>query len=893
VTLIGVVAYAVAALPSVPIARLAIITPIAYFVAIISDLATATVLLATWHRSAARRSTLVLALAFVSSAAMLLGAGLVLPLLPSVPAVLDAPQQLGIWLFLFWHAVVAVGAFAYIIVLRLGDRAPSRRFTLGASCSAFALVACCYAAAFAFSDNLSPLASGTSLTALVSTGIGPALAIVLAIAALLAFRIREPTTIDRAYALSVLCLCVELSVLLIDPYRYTIIFYCGRILVLIGATLVLIAAERSLMTSRSRLVEMESTLDKVEGESMRRAGRVRAVWQIASYPEKSDIEDFAAILEIAALALRPGKAFFGLLCHLDRGLLIIDATSLSAFESSAPAAARALYPGASFPQEQTMAHLLRGEGHARAWDDFHATADASMVAEHLGFRSFIGAPIAVADSEYFVTFTSPMSTNDEPYEEDDLAYAEVIASFFASRFQQQHHIERIQFQLQHDALTGLLNRVHFRTATRDAIRTGKPFAIALLDLDGFRHVNEQAGNEIGDELLVEVAAKLSGVANGDAVARMSADEFGIIMYGAASLAAVEASIERYANVFRRPFQSGDRLGSQQITIAASVGAARFPDDGGTPEDLMRRADVALDVAKKRAPSSVVVFDPAMEAIAEEARTRVAELAAAIANDQLALVYQPTFDLATRAVIGAEALVRWDHPLRGRLPPAEFIELAERTGLVVPLSRWVCDRVVRDLSTIRELPAGFRTYFNLAAQLLEDVPFISHLKELLQLNPWLVPHLGIEVTETVVMENMERSMSTLNLFRRWGLTVAIDDFGTGYSSLSYLKRLTVDVIKIDRSFVTGLPDDERDCAITEMLLRMTTRFGYDALAEGIETAEQLAWLLAHGCRFGQGYLVARPQPLQQLLECFPEALDATTIPQHARATKAAFLAPRRQ
>jgi EAL domain-containing protein (putative c-di-GMP-specific phosphodiesterase class I) len=181
-----------------------------------------------------------------------------------------------------------------------------------------------------------------------------------------------------------------------------------------------------------------------------------------------------------------------------------------------------------------------------------------------------------------------------------------------------------------------------------------------------------------------------------------------------------------------------------------------------------------------------------------------------------------------------------------------------------------------LSTICDLPAGFRTYFNIAAQLLEDVPFISHLKELLQLNPSLVPHLGIEVTETVVMENMERSMSTLNLFRRWGLTVAIDDFGTGYSSLSYLKRLTVDVIKIDRSFVTGLPGDERDCAITEMLLRMTARFGYDALAEGIETAEQLSWLLEHGCRFGQGYLVARPQPFEQLLECFHVGLNATTI-----------------
>jgi EAL domain-containing protein (putative c-di-GMP-specific phosphodiesterase class I) len=280
---------------------------------------------------------------------------------------------------------------------------------------------------------------------------------------------------------------------------------------------------------------------------------------------------------------------------------------------------------------------------------------------------------------------------------------------------------------------------------------------------------------------------------------------------------------------------------------------------------MRRADVALDVAKKRGKATTVVFDFAMESIAEEARTRVEELTEAIASGQLALVYQPTFDLATRAIVGAEALVRWDHPVRGRLLPAEFIDLAERTGLIAPLSRWVCDRVVRDLSSIGELPATFRVYFNVAAQQLEDAPFISHVKELLQSNPRLAEHLGIEVTESVVMENVERSMTTLNLFRRWGLTVAIDDFGTGYSSLSYLKRLTVDIIKIDRSFVMGLPDDERDCAITEMLLRMTARFEYAALAEGIETAGQLAWLLEHGCRYGQGYLIARPEPFEHLLD----------------------------
>jgi EAL domain-containing protein (putative c-di-GMP-specific phosphodiesterase class I) len=240
---------------------------------------------------------------------------------------------------------------------------------------------------------------------------------------------------------------------------------------------------------------------------------------------------------------------------------------------------------------------------------------------------------------------------------------------------------------------------------------------------------------------------------------------------------------------------------------------------------------------------------------------VAELAEAIASDQLVLAYQPTFDLATRAIVGAEALVRWDHPVRGRLPPSEFIELAERNGLIGDLSTWVCGRAARDLMSVSAFPPGFRVYINVAAQLLHDIPFISIMQDALQSTPRLADRLGIEVTETAAMQNVDFSMNTLDLFRSWGLTVAIDDFGTGYSSLSYLKHLTVDVVKIDRSFIMGLPGDERDCAITQMLLHMTERFGYASLAEGIETEGQLEWLLEHGCKFGQGYLIAKARTVR--------------------------------
>jgi diguanylate cyclase (GGDEF)-like protein len=864
VAILTVLAFAALVLPNTPLPRLSIVTPIAYFVAVLSDLATAIILLADWRTSPVRRSTFVLALAFVTGGLLLLGAMLVLPLLASGVSVIDAPPQSGVWLFLFWHATVALGALAYV-TLHADDRNLSHRFIVVAVAGAIALVAAAVLVAFVFSDRLPALAVGTSLAAIVATGAGPFVAGLLAVASLLAFRIREPTAIDRAYAFSILLLFIELSILLIDAHRYSIVFYCGRGLVLIGAALVLVSSMRTLIASRSRLVQIEWALDRVQGESAKRAGRVRAVWQIASYADKSDVEDFGAILEIAAVALRPGKAFVGLLCHLDDGKLFIDATSSSGFESSTLAAASALHPGASFAAERTMAHLLRGEPRARAWNDFVAVAKSSTVAEDLGFRSFIGSPIATDQGSYFVTFTSPDATEDEPYEEDDLAYIEVIASFFSNRFKQRHHHQSFQFHTEHDALTGLVNRMHFRTAVRDAIRGGEHFAIALLNLDGFRHVNERDGYQTGDELLVEVAGALLRAADNDIVARMSADEFGVILYGGDSLDELAVRLERYADALRRRFRAVDSSGTNGLSVGASIGAARYPYDGESPEDLMRRANVALEVAKTRGGSTAMAFDRAMESIAEDARKRVSELAEAIANDQLLLAYQPTFDLATRAVVGAEALVRWDHPLRGRLAPLEFIDLAERNGLIGPLSQWVCQRVARDLLSTAGLPPGFRAYFNVSAQLLEDVSFISNVREVLKSNPRLADYLGIEVTETAAMQNVERSIDTLEIFRRWGLSVAIDDFGTGYSSLSYLKKLTVDIIKIDRSFVVGLPDDERDCAITEMLLNMTARFRYAVLAEGIETEGQLSWLLEHGCRFGQGYLIARPQGFEYLLE----------------------------
>jgi diguanylate cyclase (GGDEF)-like protein len=454
---------------------------------------------------------------------------------------------------------------------------------------------------------------------------------------------------------------------------------------------------------------------------------------------------------------------------------------------------------------------------------------------------------------------------DQPYTEDDCAYIDVVASFFESRFSEKLHFERLQFQIEHDALTGLHNRAQFRNAVRRAIFTGAAFTLAFVNIDEFRVVNERYGHMLGDEVLVEVAVTLAGVNSNDVVARMSGDEFGLLLLDPAAPESVERALEPYANTFTTPFHTGDRDGTRLLKLSASIGAARFPDDGASPEDLMRRADLALSLSKMHGGATTTVFDPSMEAMLDESRVRLVELADAIAADQLTLLYQPTFDLATGKLAGAEALVRWDHPERGRLLPAEFVPFAERNGLISNVTRWVFRRVIRDFTGGPVLPKGFRVYFNVVAETLDDFTFISELNDALRTTPKLAEHLGVELTETEAMQNVERAMHTINLLRKWGLAVAIDDFGTGYSSLSYLKQLTVDVIKIDRSFVMGLPDNESDGAIADLLLQITKTFGVVALAEGIEAEAQARWLLEHGCRSGQGYFFAKPESLDALLE----------------------------
>jgi diguanylate cyclase (GGDEF)-like protein len=849
--------------------RCAMLQPISLFAVVIGDAVSAIVLLETWRHFPKARATFVLALTFGVSAVLALLSLLVTSPWTGAPSAFAAPEQAGPWLYGCWHVAAALGGFAYVALRRGDESRPLERAFIVRWVALAAVVSAAYiSAALAFGDELPVLLAGRSLAAANSTGLGPAVAGLLAIATICAFSIRGQTALDRMLGVSLLALTLDISVLLVGGVRYGASFYASRLLLMFGSTYVFASAVQALIVSRSKLVEVEATLSHVAREAAQRAERIRGLWRMSSIAAGNKGARLREMLQIASATLRFGKPMFGILGHVDGDEFVLEEASWNITESQA--GGRQTVPGTRVP----LAHMLLSkspisESRTLYWEDLTSMRGQGMMFEDAGWKSFIGSPVVLGNSTYHIFFGSPDAMTDQPFAEDDVAFVEVVASLVAGVANQETQFEQIQFDIKHDALTGLNNRLQFRQAVRDEIFSHRPFAIAFANLDGFRHLNEREGQAVGDEVLVAVAAGLKAVAAGNSVARMGADEFGILIRDVDSVAAAQAALDGYARLFAAPFHVGSGDEHRVLGVGASLGASRFPADGGSPEEVVRRANVAVDAAKARGGSRAILFDCSLDAIVQQTHLRYVELANAIAAGQLALVYQPTFDLTTREVNGAEALVRWDHPERGRLPPSEFVDFAERSGLMGPLSRWVLGRVARDITGPGvELPEDFRIYFNLGAEMLDDVPFISHLKDVLAADPRLAAHLGVEVTETAAMENVERSMHTLELFRRWGLTIAIDDFGTGHSSLAYLKQLTVDVVKIDRSFVMGLPDDERDAALTDMLLRITDRFGFTTLAEGIETEAQAAWLQAHHCLLGQGFLISKPIEFQDLLRCLP-------------------------
>ncbi len=419
--------------------------------------------------------------------------------------------------------------------------------------------------------------------------------------------------------------------------------------------------------------------------------------------------------------------------------------------------------------------------------------------------------------------------------------------------------DELQYQAFHDALTGLPNRVLvIDRATQmlgRAQRIRAPAAALFIDLDDFRQINDGFGHPAGDELLQTIAARLQAVVRGgDTVGRLGGDEFVALVEPGSFEIAPEFVAERILEVLRQPITLRTPSRST-VTITASMGVATA--QGLSAEALMREAHVALYEAKQAGRDRYVLFRSAMEATLQARLRLQADLREALARDELFLLYQPTMDLQTQRVVGVEALIRWRHPARGVIAPDTFIPLAEETGLIVPIGRWVLAEACKQAAVWHDESHSVQVSVNVSARQLDHKNLLEDVQGALADSDLEPSALTLEITETALMRDADSTTQQLKKLKALGVQIAIDDFGTGYSSLAYLSQFPVDVLKIDRTFVTGLSDSADSRALAHTLIQLGKTLGLETLAEGIEEEAQLEILKHEQCDLGQGYLFARP------------------------------------
>jgi diguanylate cyclase len=427
----------------------------------------------------------------------------------------------------------------------------------------------------------------------------------------------------------------------------------------------------------------------------------------------------------------------------------------------------------------------------------------------------------------------------------------------------------------YDPLTGLANRTlladRIDLAMAGGARGVAPPAVLVLDLDGFKVVNDSFGHAIGDRLLIEVARRLQAVVRDtDTVARIGGDEFAVVV--------ADAAVDRVLDIAGRiqaALQRPVRAGAQLCWVGTSIGI-RLAEPGEQPDTLLRDADTAMYVAKSRGRGGVQFFEAEMHATALS-RVRLAEeLRTAITTGQLEIRYQAIVELGSGRIAGAEALVRWQHPRRGLITPEQFIPVAEDTGLVVALDGWVLDTAVAQLARWRSGVLGraeFGLHVNISPLELRSPTFADDVLGRLDRFGGAAADLLLEITETRLMGEDPQTTLTLEKLRAAGVGLAIDDFGAGYSSIGYIRRLFVDIIKIDRSLITRLDTDPQQHRVAEAILSLVDAFGLAAVAEGVETPEQAELLHALGCRFGQGYLWGRPVTAEAMTGILGAAIGA--------------------
>lgn len=479
------------------------------------------------------------------------------------------------------------------------------------------------------------------------------------------------------------------------------------------------------------------------------------------------------------------------------------------------------------------------------------------------FREFLSEMLKVLEHGNSISFEICLPGTDYYYNVQTFSPDRgMIATLFEDITECRKAEQQIQKMAYFDTLTGLPNRALFYDRINQSIalasRDKTSLAVLFLDLDRFKNINDTLGHTIGDQLLVEVAKRLSlHIRTSDTLARLGGDEFVVVITHLSEQLNASCVAQKLIDSLQNAFH----IQKNELYISASIGIALFPDDGVNAETLVKHADMAMYSSKESGRNIFNFFSQHMNQKALLRMENEDGLRHALEREEFFLEFQPIVSAQSRTVTAAEALVRWNHPTRGRIPPNEFISLAEETGLILPLGEWVLRTVCRTMKSMNDagLPK-IRYSVNVSSRQIEQQNFPEIVSNVLRETGADAAQLEIELTESCLVTNIDKNISDVFGMRAWGIAIAIDDFGTGYSSLGYIKTLPIDHIKIDRSFVTDISTNFQDQAIVESIITMSKKLGIQNIAEGVENAEQLEFLKGQGCNEIQGYYFHRPLPI---------------------------------
>ena len=522
---------------------------------------------------------------------------------------------------------------------------------------------------------------------------------------------------------------------------------------------------------------------------------------------------------------------------------------------------------ASAPDKPHLAGRARATGTATWLENLaeNLRPPKSQAAIACGMRAGLALPVIVDQEAVAVLefFTDETEKPDESF----LQTMTQIGQQLGRTVERKRAYATIRRMAVKDSLTGLANRSQFQrrlqSATAQARRSNTMVALIFLDLDHFKDVNDTLGHPVGDQLLITVAERLEACGREtDTVARLGGDEFAIIATNLNSTDGIVTLAKRVNTALKEPYH----IDSREIHSSGSLGITMFPADGEDYEALQKNADLALYRAKEKGRDNFQFFDAEMNTAAQRRKTVEQSLRRAIDEHQFDLNYQPQIDLASGQIIGAEALIRWNHPEHGVITPDEFIPIAEATRQIIPIGEWVLKSACTQAKAWQEqgLPIN-RIAVNLSAVQTIRAPIAETTRQVLAETGLAPESLELEITESVVMDNMDQVIPVLQELNDLGVSLAIDDFGTGYSSLSYLKTLPVSRLKIDRSFVSDVTSNPDDAAIISAIVAMAQNLRLEITAEGVEQEDQLEFLRGLGCDEVQGYLLGRPAAAQAFVE----------------------------